>query len=49
MYHIFNKAGQEVGTAHSYQGAYQIALKKGDGKVDIRWKGESSQHHFTRI
>lgn len=48
MYHVYNKAGQEVGTAHSYAAAYDIALKKGDGKVDIRWKDSNARHH-TRI
>lgn len=47
MYHVYNKEGKEVGTAHSYLAAYQIALKKGEGKVDIRWR-DSDKHHFTR-
>jgi hypothetical protein len=38
MYHIYNKAGEEVGTAKSYAEAYRIAKEKGGGKIDIRFK-----------
>lgn len=50
MYHVYDKDGNEIGTATTYAAAYSIAKDKGGGKIDIRWKDtDENKRGFVRI